>query len=54
IKCDSPTCKFSLMHPPDCVPPFCTRNCWQYRPQPQMYSPHIDAYCPNCTAAGLA
>ncbi|KAI0346808.1 hypothetical protein BDW22DRAFT_1321515, partial [Trametopsis cervina] len=53
IKCESTTCKFSPVHPPDCVPPSCSQTCWQYRQYPEQYSPHIGAVCPHCAAQGL-
>ncbi|KAF9009699.1 hypothetical protein BDQ17DRAFT_1300625 [Cyathus striatus] len=49
IQCDNPNCKFSTTHPATCVPPQCTRTCWQYRQYPEQYSPHIDRLCPACS-----
>ncbi|TFK28878.1 hypothetical protein FA15DRAFT_633434, partial [Coprinopsis marcescibilis] len=48
IKCDLPTCKFSLTHPKSCQPPQCKKTCWQYHQYPQQYSPHINKRCPDC------
>ncbi|KIK93449.1 hypothetical protein PAXRUDRAFT_145081 [Paxillus rubicundulus Ve08.2h10] len=48
IKCDLRHCKFSPKHPPNCVPPQCTKTCWQYRQYPQQYAPQIDNKCPKC------
>ncbi|KAL1755160.1 hypothetical protein FB107DRAFT_214238 [Schizophyllum commune] len=51
IMCTSRTCKFSPNHPSTCVPPECTRTCWQYRQYPEQYSPNLNAYCPTCSAS---
>ncbi|KAF8889804.1 hypothetical protein BD779DRAFT_1438836, partial [Infundibulicybe gibba] len=48
IMCESRTCKFSVHHPPTCVPPRCTETCWQYRQYPEQYSPNLDRLCPSC------
>ncbi|KZT33021.1 hypothetical protein SISSUDRAFT_993506 [Sistotremastrum suecicum HHB10207 ss-3] len=48
LQCDNRYCKFSTTHPADCVPPNCTRTCWQYRQYPQIYQPQINGHCPNC------
>ncbi|KAG2042227.1 hypothetical protein BDR03DRAFT_944872 [Suillus americanus] len=37
IKCDLRNCKFSPKHSPTCIPPQCTKACWQYRQYPQQY-----------------
>lgn len=29
VSCVSPRCKFSPTHPIDCLPPYCSRTCWQ-------------------------
>lgn len=52
IKCDARDCKFSPNHPRHC--PQCKATCWQTRQYPQQYSPHLDAFCPDCIAAGVA
>ncbi|KIJ70152.1 hypothetical protein HYDPIDRAFT_121632 [Hydnomerulius pinastri MD-312] len=48
IKCDLRNCKFSPKHPPSCLPPQCTKTCWQYHQYPQQYAPQIDKKCPKC------
>ncbi|KAF9820207.1 hypothetical protein IEO21_01640 [Rhodonia placenta] len=48
IKCEDRYCKFSPAHPPDCVPPECTKRCWQYHQFPEQYNPVIDNICPSC------
>ncbi|KDQ60849.1 hypothetical protein JAAARDRAFT_125013, partial [Jaapia argillacea MUCL 33604] len=53
IQCDNVHCKFSPSHPPDCVPPQCTRKCWQYHQSPQQFVPRIDNWCPTCLARGV-
>ncbi|PAV21263.1 hypothetical protein PNOK_0389000 [Pyrrhoderma noxium] len=48
IDCYSPTCRFSVAHPPTCGPPKCLDSCWQYHQYPQQYAPQIDDWCPDC------
>ncbi|KAH9997303.1 hypothetical protein BJV77DRAFT_74426 [Russula vinacea] len=54
IRCDSRWCRFSVVHPPDCVPPGCQRTCNQFRAFPQSYNPQIDNWCQTCWESGLA
>ncbi|KAF8557053.1 hypothetical protein OG21DRAFT_1436078 [Imleria badia] len=37
IKCDLRNCKFSPRHAQNCLPPQCTKTCWQYHQYPQQY-----------------
>ncbi|KAG1783091.1 hypothetical protein EV702DRAFT_1060200 [Suillus placidus] len=52
IKCDLRNCKFSPKHSPTCIPPQCSKVCWQYRQYPQQYAPQIDKRCPKCNIHG--